>query len=297
MSPIKSFNRPAGFIATLAAGIVLLVAEGASAGGGGGNDSGRGRGGETAGAAASSARNTAPVSTCRACRVVKRDGLESEREQAIPSNDPRRVQPDKFTPSDLTHLAPADTPLVGATVNPLAGKPLRYLIGTDSPGPGRDDEVTVVSYDTTRPAKYGISIAYGNLFDERNTGRYGPYLLTSDTATQYGEGQIDPRGPGWEKNLREQLARRRQQGFEYIELDNSDAYSIKDVIGAIELAASYGLKVIAKNPGLMRGATAYVAHPNIHGTIVEKGAGGPADMDALRRKAGKPLHLAVLGRS
>ena len=171
----------------------------------------------------------------------------------------------------------------------LAGKRLRYLIGTEASGPGRDDEVTEVSYSTTQPARRGISIAYCNLFDEHNTGRYGPYLHTSDTAAEYNEGQIDPRGPGWEKNLREQFERRKKQGFEYIELDNPDAYSIKDVIGAIDLAASYGLKVIAKNPGLMEGgATAYVAHPNVYGIIVERDAGGAGDMDALRRKAGKP---------
>ena len=47
--------------------------------------------------------------------------------------------------------------------------------------------------------------------------------------------------------------------------------------------------MIAKNPGLMgRGAAEYVAHSNVSGIIVEKGAGGAGDMDALRRKAGKP---------
>jgi hypothetical protein len=196
-------------------------------------------------------------------------------------NFPRRVQTVKFTPPTRQAAAPPLT-------NPLAGKPLRYLIGTDAAGSGRDDEVTMVSYNAAAPVKRGISIAYGNLFDERNTGRYGPYLHTSDTAAQYGEGQIDPRGPGWEKNLREQYERRKKQGFEYIELDNPDAYSAKDVIGAIDLAATYGLKVIAKNPLLVNGAAAYVAHPNVVAAIVEKGAGNPAQMDALRRKAGKP---------
>lgn len=61
------------------------------------------------------------------------------------------------------------------------------------------------------------------------------------------------------------------------------------MIGAIELASSYGLKVIAKNPKLMQsGAASYVAHPNVYGIIVERGAGNPDDLDALRRKAGKP---------
>jgi len=113
-------------------------------------------------------------------------------------------------------------------------------------------------------------------------------LQASDTAAQYNEGQIDPLGPGWTKNLHEQFQRRRKQGFEYVELDNADAYAIKDVIGVIDLASSYGLKVIAKNPGLLGDATSYVAHPNVHGIIVERGAGSPDEMDALRRKAGKP---------
>jgi len=137
--------------------------------------------------------------------------------------------------------------------SPLEGKRLRYLIGTEASEPGDDNAVTAVSYDTTRPVRRGVSIAYCNLFDERNTGRYGPYLSPSDTADAYDEGQIDPRGPGWEKNLREQFERRKKEGFEYIELDNADAYSINDVIAAIDLAASYAFKVVAKNPGLMHG--------------------------------------------
>jgi hypothetical protein len=64
--------------------------------------------------------------------------------------------------------------------------------------------------------------------------------------------RIDLRGLGWRRNLTEQFERRKRQGFEYIELDNPDAYSVADVVGAVDLAASYGLKVIAKNPKLSR---------------------------------------------
>lgn len=171
----------------------------------------------------------------------------------------------------------------------LTGKRLRYLIGADALGPGGDDEITVVPYSANEPVNHGISIAYCNLFEENKSGDYAPYLNTSDTARRYNEGQIDPRGPGWEKNLREQFDRRRGQGFQYVELDNADSYAIQDVIGAIELAESYGLKVVAKNPGLMDGgATAYVAHRNVYGIIVEKGAGDPQEMDRLRHRAGKP---------
>jgi hypothetical protein len=196
---------------------------------------------------------------------------------------PRQMQTAKLA-LPPTRPAPAQP-----AASPLAGKPLRYLIGADSAGRGGDSEVTMVSYSASQPAPRGVSIAYCNLFDERNTGHYGPYLHTSGTAKQYHEGQIDPHGPGWEKNLREQFERRKKQGFEYIELDNADAYGVKDVIGAIELAATYGLKVIAKNPSLLEaGATPYVAHPNVHGIIVERGAGNADELDALRRKAGKP---------
>ena len=187
-------------------------------------------------------------------------------------------------------LSPRPTRAKNARVqptNPLAGKPLRYLIGSDDPGEGSEDVITEVPYGHP-PVKRGISIGYCNLFDEKNTGRYGPYLRDSDTARDYGEGQIDPHGPGWTQNLVAQFYERKRQGFRYIELDNPDAYEIKFVIGAIELAAQYGLKVIAKNPGLMeRGAVEYVAHPNIHGIIVERG-GSAFYLDQLRRNAGKP---------
>ena len=209
-------------------------------------------------------------------------------EQTIPSNFSHRVETMKLTPPTYQSGSPP-------AASTLAGKPLRYLIGAKTPGPGRDGEVTEVPYGA-EPVKLGISIAYCNLFDELNTGRYGPYLHTSDTAKQYHEGQIDPRGPGWERNLREQFERRRKQGFVYIELDNPDAYRLADVLRAIALAQTYGLKVVAKNPGAMNeDPTPYVAHPNIYGIIVEKDAGEtregdatPAEMDALRKNAGKP---------
>jgi len=172
--------------------------------------------------------------------------------------------------------------------NFLEGKPLRYLIGADGVGQGREDEVTVSPYDAG-PATHGISIGYCNLFDENNTGRYGPYLHKSDTAAQYNEGQIDPRGRGWDKNLREQFERRKKQGFAYIELDNADAYAVQDVIGAIELAGKYDLKVVAKNPVLLSNPRRYVAHSNVVGIIVERGAGDADEMDRLRRQAAKPM--------
>jgi hypothetical protein len=176
----------------------------------------------------------------------------------------------------------------------LEGKQLRYLIGGDDSAQGKEDEITELGFDAEAPPKQGIGIKYCNLFDEqydakKKTGNYGPYLTGSDTAKQYGEGQIDPRGPGWIKNLNDQLARAKAQGFTYVELDNPDAYDVADVVGAVDRAETHGLKVIAKNPGLVEGdRKRYVAHRNVVGMIVEKDAGTPDEMDALRRSVGKP---------
>ena len=45
--------------------------------------------------------------------------------------------------------------------------------------------------------------------------------------------------------LSSKFTRAKWQGFLYIELDNPDSYSIEPVLGAIDLAQTYGLKVIA----------------------------------------------------
>lgn len=180
----------------------------------------------------------------------------------------------------------------------LIGKPLHYLIGADAPGYGDDHAITVVAYDVQHPLRHGISAGYCNLFDETNSGHYGPYLRASDTAAEYNEGQIDPRGPGWQRNLHAQFERRRRAGFAYVELDNPDAYDIRDVVGAITMAEGYGLAVIAKNPALTDDPHWYLAHRNIVGAIIERDAGTPEEMDQLRRAAGKsdlPVWFVAFG--
>lgn len=165
--------------------------------------------------------------------------------------------------------------------DPLAGKPLRYLIGFGGVPLGEEGAITEVAYDCNTLPRKGMGIGYINLYDENydakhKTGEYGPYLNATGTAAQYDEGVIDPKGAGWLKNLTEQFRRRQKSGFVYIELDNPDAYKWADVKGAIELAATYGLHVIAKNPGACDGPhqdmDAYVKHPNVCGIIVEEGA-------------------------
>lgn len=175
-------------------------------------------------------------------------------------------------------------------VSPLRGKPLRYLIGAGGDREGQIGEITEVSYRATRPPLYGIGIKYGNLFDEHNTGEYGPYLNNSDTAKEYGEGQIDHRGPGWRRNIDDQLARARDQGFELIEWDNADSYPIEAVLDAVNRAADFGLQVVAKNPLLLEeGAVDYLRNRNVVGAIVERDADAtPTKMHTLRLRAGRP---------
>jgi hypothetical protein len=174
--------------------------------------------------------------------------------------------------------------------NPLAGKPYHYLIGTDGNLPGADGTVTEPGYDATQPPSKGVGVAYGNLFDEKNSGQYGPYRHSGGTAQEYGEGEIDPDGNGWDKNIHDQLTRRKNEGWKFIEWDNPDAYPADKVIEAVHTAETYGIGVVAKNAGLL-GASggSYLAHPNVYALIVEAGAGKPAEMDVMRRAVGKPL--------
>ena len=210
----------------------------------------------------------------------------------VPPAPPTQPQAPAVTP------APAPAPRIEkeqvAYSTPLAGKLMDYLIGSSAVVSGRAGRVTVVPFDAGVP-KLGIAVGYGNLFNEKYSeqtaaerAKYGPYLIgQSDTAENYGEGHIDPKGGGWKRNLHEQFEKRRKQGSEYIELDNPDAYDVKDVVGAVELAATYGLKVVCKNPLIMQGdPLPYVKL--CHGAIVERGAGNPDDMHKLRVRAGKP---------
>jgi hypothetical protein len=83
--------------------------------------------------------------------------------------------------------------------SPLGGKKLRYLIGAEIPGNGRDGEIVEVGYDLSKPLPVSITIAYCNLFNEKYSDQskqqrtsHGPYLKTSDTAAEHGEGQDRP---------------------------------------------------------------------------------------------------------
>jgi hypothetical protein len=178
---------------------------------------------------------------------------------------------------------------VSSGPNSLAGLPLDYLIGADGPQHGTAGRVTETPFGEG-PAANGPSIAYCNLRrEDGEPPEFGPYLPHDDIFAEFREGRPDPQGPGFLRNIVEQLDNCKRLRHSLVEQDNPDSYPLSAVMHGIELAQERGLGVIAKNPGLMKdGAPTYVGHPNVFGIIVEKDCGTPAQMDALRRGVGKP---------
>lgn len=145
--------------------------------------------------------------------------------------------------------------------SPLYGKPLIYLTGAkDTPRAIPGNVVEGPAHNRTM-ADGDDKIAYCNLFHDPDTD--------------------------WNASIIGQLTRVAGLSFKFAELDNADAYSIGDVQKMTTLAHSYGLGVIAKNPVLTNGPLQFIAHPNVFGVIVERGAGAPATYDYLRSRARK----------
>lgn len=191
-------------------------------------------------------------------------------------------------------------PVAKSQENPISGQPLRYLIGGDGTPSCRPGTVVEVNYDAGR-APCALAIRYGNLFDEKDTGRLGPYLHSSDTAADYSEGQINPRGRGWQTNITTQLDRAKRLGYRFMEWDNPDAYGQNDVLGVVEQTRVAGIGAIAKNPlndDIKSWAPVYIAHPGVVGIVVEIGSGSPAAYDAVLRNIGRrlPVWFVAFGR-
>lgn len=165
----------------------------------------------------------------------------------------------------------------------LWGFPLRYLIGANRVVA----EPHVFTMVPWMEAAEGVGLigGYCNLFDEEDSGDFGPYLRKGHTAAEWHEGQIDPAGPGWEANLDEQFVVRRRQFIRIVELDNSDSYDWPAVKSAYDYAYSSGLHVIAKNPCLCEDPELMVRHPACVGVITEANCGSPIEVRDLLRRA------------
>lgn len=218
----------------------------------------------------------------------------------------------KGNPHTDTKPVPPATPLPPtAPTAPTEGYvltgPLRYLIGGGDIDRWKPGDIVEVGFDVDRLPQGGLihPVAYINALDEKygeGSRKYGPYLTSEEgsTAADYGEGTIDPEGPGFEKNLRDQFARRKAQGFRLCEIDNPDSYTLSAMQRAHDIGKEYGFRFFAKNPGLGclarmgdgdPSVSAYplVVRPDCIGMIVEKSAVTPRSMHELRVRAGKPL--------
>ncbi len=169
--------------------------------------------------------------------------------------------------------------------------PLRYLIGADAATVvAVSGHVTEIPYDAAR-AIAAPSILYGNLLDEEYARhhRYPPYLKQGETAHEWNEGQIDPAGAGWLRNLDDQIAKARRLNATALELDNADSYHLDEVTEAYDYVHAAGVDVVAKNPLLVEGDhVALLSHPAVVGVVVEADCGTCDGMQSLRRLAGKP---------
>lgn len=170
-----------------------------------------------------------------------------------------------------------------------------YTIGGDEFD--TNAKIVEVPYDgNLRTGVEPLSIAYGNLRDEKNSGEFGPYLKDKDDIDEtYNEPAPDPNGTGFVSNWRQQLLRRKAQGFQVIEPDNQDTYNKEEVLYAFRLAQRENLFVVAKNPNAFDNdddAADIISHSAVCGIIVEKADGPTSDLveriDRLRRLARKP---------
>jgi hypothetical protein len=169
-------------------------------------------------------------------------------------------------------------------MNDLTAKPLKYLIALEQ----AEGDLVEVGYDAhatsgTIPAKYC------NTRDEKDSGRYAPYLPPDDIESEYGEPAPDPNYPGFWNNLHTQLDRAVDQGFHYVELDNLDTYDVDVALKCFDSCAARGLEVFVKNPMLVLGEPRrLLEHAAAVLVIVEESCGAPAAMNHLRSQAGKP---------
>ncbi len=180
--------------------------------------------------------------------------------------------------------------MLASSSNPLAGVPLRYLIGADGVIAGKDGELFFCGYDARTPPAKGLRGKYLNLYrEDGEPPEYGPYLTKTRTAAEYDEGVPDPAGMGFWRNVNEQLAA--AAGFDVIETDNRDAYRNSAVRQVFDRAAARGLGVLCKNPGVSdhdEDSVELLKHAAVVGTITEEGDVMPADLARMRVAAGKP---------
>lgn len=177
--------------------------------------------------------------------------------------------------------------------------PLRYLIALDSdPWPGEQaGAITVLGYKCeARPT--GIFFDYGNVRDQEGGRKYSPYDPDKDNDDigrpkeqgGYGEPAPVPGGDGFVRLIDKQIASAKALKADGKDWDNIDTWTVPDALWVFDRTWAAGLQVAVKNPILVKGGdrSKLLSHPAAAFSIVEKDAGWPHEMDALRKQAGKP---------
>jgi len=181
--------------------------------------------------------------------------------------------------------------------------PLRYMIGVDDVESiiRLRDMIVELPYDAPKtftgpPPLPGPVFGYINALDEEydnaifgDKHRYGPYAKAGDTAEDWNEGQLIVGSGQWAKCLHDQCERWQPLEPDAVEIDNPDSYTLEEALQTVDLVASFGFNIVAKNPHEIKGDHArYVAHPSVVGMIVEAGCGNAMQNDGIRRAANKP---------
>ena len=171
-------------------------------------------------------------------------------------------------------------------MNPLAC--VRYAIGAKTTIVNIPERVTMYGYNAIEAP----SAKYVNLFSEHDeVSEYAPYLPKTDTAKQYGEGVPDPAGPGFWRNLDDQIDRAIGGKAKAVETDNRDAYRNAVTLKVFDRVAARGLRVICKNPGMSdhgEDSTELLKPPVVASAIIEEGDVTPGEFHRMRVAAGRP---------
>jgi peptidoglycan hydrolase-like protein with peptidoglycan-binding domain len=147
--------------------------------------------------------------------------------------------------------------------SPVAGYPLRYLIGK-ADDEGISGTATVVGYDTTALPTHGIGVGYINRRQEAKGRLPGVDYIDppDDIENDYGEpAPVFGTDYFW-TNINKQCSRLKALGFEFVEIDNLDTDSTDQALQLLDHVSGQGFSIFVKNPNFVDGDNArLVSHP------------------------------------
>jgi peptidoglycan hydrolase-like protein with peptidoglycan-binding domain len=174
---------------------------------------------------------------------------------------------------------------------PLAGLPLRYLIGKSN-DTGESGAATEVGYDATTKPGLGIASFYANARQEEKGRKPGIDYIDppDDIEEEYGEpAPVFGTAYFWQ-NLATQWRKWKALGFTLGEIDNLDTYTVPQADQMLDAAVQEGLRVLVKNPHMVGGGdpVSLLRHAGCAGLIIEESDTTAKKLDDMRRAAGKP---------